>query len=113
MEQKNLEDHFDFLTPDDIRIKGHRIGIEHVLYPYVYESCTADQILERFDTLTLEEVRVTIEYYHQHEETIGRYLADGLEWSRERRAEQAADPSLDEWRARMAKARDGLRLLHR
>ena len=23
-----LEDYFDFLAPDDIRIKGHRIGIE-------------------------------------------------------------------------------------
>ena len=29
-----LEDYFDFLGPDAIRIKGHRIGIEHVLAYY-------------------------------------------------------------------------------
>lgn len=30
-----LEDYFDFLAPNDIRIKGHRIGIEDVLYEYI------------------------------------------------------------------------------
>ena len=30
-----LEDYFDFLTPDDIRIKGTRIGIETVLEDYL------------------------------------------------------------------------------
>ncbi len=30
-----LEDYFDFLAPDDIRIKSHRIGIEDVLYEYI------------------------------------------------------------------------------
>ena len=27
-----LEDYFDFSSPDEIRIQGHRIWIEHVLY---------------------------------------------------------------------------------
>ena len=27
-----LKDYFEFLGPDDIRIKGHRIGIDDVLY---------------------------------------------------------------------------------
>ena len=32
-----LEQYFDFLAPDDIRIeKGHRIGIESVLYEYLF-----------------------------------------------------------------------------
>ena len=26
-----VEDYFEFIKPDDIRIKGHRLGIEHVL----------------------------------------------------------------------------------
>ncbi len=29
-----LEDYFDFLSPDDIRIKGHRIGIQGVNRKY-------------------------------------------------------------------------------
>jgi uncharacterized protein (DUF433 family) len=58
-----LEDYFNFLGPDDIRIKDHRIGIESVLYEYIHGAKTAEQIVERFPTLTLEEVYATILYY--------------------------------------------------
>ena len=39
-----LEDYFEFLSPDDIRIKGHRIGVDNVLDYYLegynsIESC--------------------------------------------------------------------------
>ena len=30
-----LEDYFNFLTPNDIRLKGTRIGIETILYDYI------------------------------------------------------------------------------
>ncbi len=30
-----LEDYFEFLSPDDIRIKGHRIGIDDVIDYYL------------------------------------------------------------------------------
>jgi|GEM_PF-6223091 len=33
-----LEDYFDFLTPDDIRLRGTRIGIESVLCP-LWPTC--------------------------------------------------------------------------
>ncbi len=36
-----VEGHFDFIAPDDIRIKGSRIGIESVLYEYIYRELTA------------------------------------------------------------------------
>ncbi len=39
-----LEDYFDFLGPDDIRLKGSRVGIESVLYEYIYRNKTAEQI---------------------------------------------------------------------
>ncbi|AVQ70825.1 hypothetical protein MTo_02837 [Microcystis aeruginosa NIES-1211] len=32
-----LEDYFNFLTPNDIRLKGTRIGIETILYDYIYK----------------------------------------------------------------------------
>jgi hypothetical protein len=31
-----LESYFNFLAPDDIRIQGTRIGIETILYEYIY-----------------------------------------------------------------------------
>lgn len=39
-----LEDYFDFLSPEDIRIKGTRIGIEHILYEYIHRAETPDAI---------------------------------------------------------------------
>lgn len=33
-----LEDYFDFLSEDDIRIKDTRIGIESVLYEYIHRD---------------------------------------------------------------------------
>ena len=31
-----IERYFDFLSEDDIRIAGTRVGIETVLYDYIY-----------------------------------------------------------------------------
>lgn len=38
-----LEDYFEFLSPDDIRIKGHRIGIDDVI-KYYLDGYTPEQI---------------------------------------------------------------------
>jgi len=38
-ETMKLEDYFDVLAPDDIRLKGHRIGIDDVLYYYLERRC--------------------------------------------------------------------------
>ena len=83
-----LQDYFDFLAPDDIRVKGHRIGIESVLYEYIYREQTAEEIAQRFDTLTLEQIHATILYYLQNKEVVGRYMAEWLEECRRTREEQ-------------------------
>ncbi|MCC3444393.1 MAG: hypothetical protein JGK01_22370, partial [Microcoleus sp. PH2017_03_ELD_O_A] len=43
-----LNEYFDFLAADDIRIKGHRIGIETVLYEYLYRERTAEEIQQLY-----------------------------------------------------------------
>ncbi|GGA52254.1 hypothetical protein CYANOKiyG1_72060 [Okeania sp. KiyG1] len=58
-----IQDYFNFLAPDDIRIKGSRIGIESVLYEYIYRAKTPEEIAEQFETITLEDVYATILYY--------------------------------------------------
>jgi len=88
-----LEDYFDFLAPDDIRIKGHRIGIESVLYEYIHNAQTAEEIASRFPTLTLEQIYATILYYHHNKERVDQYIADWLEFGRRMREEQARSPS--------------------
>jgi uncharacterized protein (DUF433 family) len=87
-----IEDYFDFLAPDDIRIKGTRIGIESVLYEYVHRMQTPEAIAARFPTVTLEQVYATILYYLHNTETVSAYVADWLEFSRRAREEQRRKP---------------------
>ena len=53
-----LEDYFDFLSPDDIRIKGTRVGIETVLYDFIHRCRTPEEIAQSYRTLFLQMVRV-------------------------------------------------------
>ena len=39
-----LEDYFDFQRPDDIRLKGTRVGIETVLYDFIFRARTPDEV---------------------------------------------------------------------
>src|SRR5205085_422368 len=92
-----LEDYFDFLGPDQIRIKGHRVGIEHILYAYIHQCRTPEEISKEFTSVTLEEIYATILYYLHNRDAVSKYLADWIEWGRARRAEQAnqTDPFLE------------------
>jgi uncharacterized protein (DUF433 family) len=78
-----LEDHFTFLAPDDIRIKGSRIGVESVLYEYVHNARSPEEIREQFPSLSLAQVYATILYYLENKERVSAYLADYLEYCRE------------------------------
>jgi uncharacterized protein (DUF433 family) len=87
-----LEDYFDFLAPDDIRLKGHRIGIESVLFEYIHRERSPEEIVRRFPTLSLEQVHATILYYLHNREAVDKYLTDYIEWGRRMRAEQERNP---------------------
>jgi len=43
-----LEDYFHFLAPNDIRLKGTRVGIETVLYDFIYRSCSPEHIADTY-----------------------------------------------------------------
>jgi uncharacterized protein (DUF433 family) len=88
-----LEDYFDFLAEDDIRVKGTRVGIETVLYDYIHRERSPETIADTYTSLTLEQVYATILYYLHNKEAVSKYLTDWLEWSREVRRQQAANPS--------------------
>jgi uncharacterized protein (DUF433 family) len=99
-----LEDYFDFLAPDDIRVKGTRIGIESILYEYTHRGQTAEAISERFQTVTLEQVYATILYYLHYREVTERYLVDWLDFTCRAREEQEIDPPSAVLRLRQLKA---------
>lgn len=99
-----LEDYFDFLSEDDIRLKGTRVGIETVLYDYIHRQRSPETIANTYPSLTLEQVYATILYYLHNKEKVSKYLADWLEWGREMRRQQAANPSPVSQRLRKIKA---------
>jgi uncharacterized protein (DUF433 family) len=86
-----LEDYFEFVSPDDIRIKGHRIGIDDVLYYYL-EGYTPEEIAAQLPTLNLEEIHATITYYLHNRAEVDAYLARLAAWREQRYREWAANP---------------------
>ena len=75
----SLEDYFDFLSPDDTRIKGHRIGIDNVLWYYI-EGYTPEEIVTNLPSLSLEEVYATITYYLHKRAEVDAYLSRLAVW---------------------------------
>lgn len=84
-----LEDYFDFLGRDQIRIKGLRIGIEQIL-GYYLDGFSPEQIAEELEGLTPEEIHATITYYWHNKKEVDAYLqrvgalteADYQEWAK-------------------------------
>jgi uncharacterized protein (DUF433 family) len=87
-----LEDYFNFLAPDDIRVKDTRIGIETILFDYLLRAQTPEEIAETYPSLTLENVYATILYYLHNKETVDTYMTDWLEWAERMREEQRHNP---------------------
>lgn len=99
-----LEEYFDFFAPDDIRIKGHRIGIESVLYEYIFREQPPEAIVRRFPALSLEQIYATVLYYLQNREKIDAYMTGWLEYGRRAREEQKRNPPPVVERLRVLKA---------
>jgi uncharacterized protein (DUF433 family) len=61
----NLEEYFDFYANGAIRLKGHRIDLEHVVREY-NQGMKTTQLLARFPTLNHAKIQACIDYYLQN-----------------------------------------------
>ena len=109
-QKMELRDYFDFNSEIDIRIKGHRIAIQHVLNKY-QQGMGPDELLHRFPTLSMEKIYATILYYLANKEEVEVYLA------REKLMDEEAGkliemygrtPTLINWEERLEEARQRL-----
>lgn len=82
-----LEDYFDFLSPDDIRIKGHRIGIQDVI-KYYLSGYSPEEILEELPSLKLEKIYAVVTYYWRNRTPVDAYMF---------RLEQSQEQHYQEW----------------
>ena len=100
-----LENYFDFVQEDVIRIKGNRIDIEIVLEDYL-EGASPEEILLRYPTINLEKIHATILYYLARTEEVEAYLERVRQLDEEASQEQLRNPSpfIVELRERFARA---------
>jgi uncharacterized protein (DUF433 family) len=68
-----LENYFEFLGDDVIRIAGTRVGIETVVGDY-QDGASPEEIALHYPTLTLEQIHATITYYLAHSDSVNAYL---------------------------------------
>jgi uncharacterized protein (DUF433 family) len=99
-----LEDYFDFVSPEEIKIKGHRIWIEHILYEYIHNATAPQELAERFPTLNLEKIYAALLYYHRNQEEMDRYLAEWIEHGERMWREQQQNPTPGMLRLRRLRA---------
>ncbi len=100
----NLNEYFDFIDPDDIRIKGTRVGIETVIDEYLH-ACSPEEIAVRYPMLTLEQVYATITYYLHNQFEMDSYLERWKKYGEEAWQQQNQNPSSDIQRLRDLKRR--------
>jgi uncharacterized protein (DUF433 family) len=62
----------DVLAPDDVRIRGHRIGLEHLVFAF-NRGETAEEIVQRFPGMDLRTVYTLIAYYLTYRDEIDSY----------------------------------------
>jgi uncharacterized protein (DUF433 family) len=92
MSTTQITDYFNFLAPNDIRLKGSRIGIENILYEYVDRGHTPEEIAKIYPSITLEKIYATILYYLQNQKTVSAYLQNWLEHGHQMREQQRLNP---------------------
>jgi uncharacterized protein (DUF433 family) len=80
--------YLDAVTPDDVRIKGTRVGIEHVLSAYL-DGYLPEEIAVEFPTVTLEQVHGVIAWYLRSQKEADDYLRRWQGQARSARAAQA------------------------
>jgi uncharacterized protein (DUF433 family) len=94
-----LEDYFEFEKlatkfgeVQHIRLRGHRIGIEHIIESF-NEGLSAARIRQQFPTLSLEQVYATITYYLHNQAALDEYVREGIKIAEAYYEEWLAHPS--------------------
>lgn len=87
-----LESYFEFLNENDIRIKGHRLGIDTVLEPFL-NGFAPETIAQDYPELSLEQIYATITYYFHRQAEVEAYLQRLHQWRQQRYEASLQNPS--------------------
>jgi len=88
-----LEDYLDFFdNPYAIRLKGHRIGLEHVVEQY-YDGASPEKMIQDWPGVSLEQLYAAITYYLHNKAAIDEYMTEIEQYVEEQIRLQEANPS--------------------
>jgi uncharacterized protein (DUF433 family) len=87
-----LEDYLEFVGPDDIRIKGHRLGIEDIIELF-HEGYSPEEMTHHFPGLALEKAYAAVTYYLHHRAELDAYVKRIREQSEAEYQAWLADPN--------------------
>ncbi len=90
MELANI---FEFVSPETIRIKGTRVGIEVVIEKFL-EGASPEKIQRHHPHLTLKQIYATITYYLFDQERVDAYIKAGRKRVEAAYEKQRKNPSL-------------------
>ena len=68
-----IEDYFDFISKDEICLRGTRVGIEAILAEYANGSLP-EEIALNYPPIALEQVHATITYYLRNRPEMDEYM---------------------------------------
>ena len=88
-----IEEYLDFLSDQDIRLGGTRVGIETILFAYLDDKLAAEEIAAQYPAVTLEQIYGAILYYLHYREKMDAYLDAFIAGSRFRQEQQDTSPS--------------------
>ncbi len=69
-----LEEYLE-ITPDRIRLKGHRVGLEQIVRAY-RDGATAEDIAQDFPGLPLESIYAALTYYLRNYSAVEAYIVE-------------------------------------
>jgi len=82
------EDFFEFQAHDEVKLKGHRIWLHHVVEMYLSGLTDVKQLRDWYPDLDESAVLACLLYYSLHREQVDNYLASMREHAEEMRAKQ-------------------------
>ena len=105
----DLQNYFDFIDDENIRIRGHRVYIDNVLSNYLWGE-GPDELQQRYPQMSMEKIYATILYYLANKAEVDAYMVR-VEKGRQERYQEwlqtvASDPEYIERRERLLKARE-------
>jgi uncharacterized protein (DUF433 family) len=86
-----IEDYLDLSDPDGPRFVGHRIWLFDLLYEVVFNRAAAEQLLERFPSLNMEQIYFALAYFEKNRWPLTRDLLEELDRREKLHAAHAAD----------------------